>query len=140
MFWFDWHLTKFILLICKVFKIFMGFFEIWNLMKVKESYRKLKQPHLWISCASFFEDVVSYLKYNTYVSNLICFKSKVHNPIRTYTPSQSAPSILVLTTWVNLWPWKKIRSKIWTWKYQVSNNNEPFFAPCFFQVHILDSF
>ena len=140
MFWFDWHLTKFILLICKVFKIFMGFFEIWNLMKVKESYRKLKQPHLWISCAIFFEDVISYLKYNTYVSNLICFKSKVHNPIRTYTPSQSAPSILVLTTWVSLWPWKKSGPKYEPENIRFQITMNLFFAPCFFQVHILDSF
>ena len=79
-FWFDRHVTKFISLICKVFKIFTGFFENWNQMKVKESYRKLKTtPSLNIMC-NFFEDVISYLKYY----NLICFKSKVHNPIRTY--------------------------------------------------------
>ena len=66
--------------ICKAFKIFIGFFEHWNQMKVKESYRKLKTtPSFNIMC-NFFEDVISYLKYY----NLICFKSKVHNPIRAY--------------------------------------------------------
>ena len=38
----------------------------------------------------------------------------------TQSPSQSAPTILVLKTWVSLWPWKKIRSNIWTWKLQVA--------------------
>ena len=28
-----------------------------------------------------------------------------------YTPNQSAPTILVLKTWVDLWPWKKVKKK-----------------------------
>ena len=69
-------------------------------------------------------------------------------------PSQSVPTILVLKTWIGLWPWKKIRSKIWDAKSRVQktllfkkrkgqlpllclNNNDPafctpYFGPWFF--------
>ena len=48
---------------------------------MKESNKKLKQPHLWIpyQIMQLFEIIISY------VSNLICFTSKVHNPIKTYS-------------------------------------------------------
>ena len=74
-------------------------------------------------------------------------------------PSQSTPTILVLKTWVGLWPWKKnqvqnMDLKKARWKKNrvvvVQKEKKPsclfsfwitmtlFFAPCFFQVHILD--
>ena len=71
--------------------------------------------------------------------------------IATHSPSQSAPTILVLKTWVVLWPWKKIRSKIWSAKSRVQktrsllfkkrrgscpllflNNNDPVFCTLLF--------
>ena len=39
----------------------------------------------------------------------------------THLPSQSAPTILVLKTWVGLWSWKK-RSEIWVAKSKVQKN------------------
>jgi hypothetical protein len=45
--------------------------------------------------------------------NLLWRSSLLHNIVNlcsTQSPSQSAPIILVLKTWVSLWPWKKIRS------------------------------
>ena len=77
----------------------------------------------------------------------------------TYLPSQSAPTILVLKTWVGLWPWKK-RSKVWVAKSRVQKNrviviqkekmpgclfsflnkNDPVFCTLHLAIHILDLF
>ena len=64
------------------------------------------------------------------------------------TPSQSAPIILVLKTWVGLWPCKK-RKKGPKYGLQKAGCKKTgsllfkkrrglFLSPCFFQVHILD--
>ena len=67
--------------------------------------------------------------------------------------SQSAPTILVLKTWVGLRPWKNIGSKIWGANrmmqksragcfFSVLNNNDPVFlyVPCFLQPIFWTSF
>ena len=54
---------------------------------------------------------------------------------RPFTPSQSAPTVLVLKTWVVLWPWKKMGSKYeeaaWHLLFFL-NNNDPVFCTLFF--------
>ena len=37
----------------------------------------------------------------------VLFSNPRQNGLKQWLPSQSAPSILVLKTWVGFWPWKK---------------------------------
>ena len=45
--------------------------------------------------------------------------------VLTYSPSQSAPTVLVFKTWVGLWTWKKIRSNIWTRVIVIQKEKRP---------------
>ena len=55
-----------------------------------------------------------------------------------YTPNQSAPTILVLKTWVGLWPWKNQIQNMDLKKARWQNQGQCYLLPVFFQVHILD--
>ena len=62
----------------------------------------LSQPNTeWENVKFVKEWVANSLK------NLFTFADMAHRSCPKWSTSQSAPTILVLKTWVGLWPWKK---------------------------------